>query len=244
MTTIYQYRLHNQSNINEDIIRLQFLPLVPNEAIHYHAGQYIKAAISQSHLDESPLILSIANPDSNTHLLEFHLRCDEKQAQAQQFIKDLKHHNEILIEGPFGEMTCQNLRPNKPLILIAGGTGITPFKALLEEMLNQPTKAQIPSIYLIWGVRKPNDYYLFDLLESLKNTPLEFSFDILIEPQSNTSHWHHQIGLPNDFLQQKISIPQQYQYYLSGPYEMIKKCHDFLSLQGVHRNTIKTDMLR
>lgn len=243
MTTTYNYRLHSQSKINEDIIRLEFLPADPKKVLHYQAGQYIKAAKNPTRLVDSPLALSVATPDSDHHLLEFHIRCNEKQDQARHFIEDLKSQKEISIEGPFGEMTNQALTPNKPLILIAGGTGITPFKALLEEMLRQPSKVRVPSIHLLWGIRKPNDFYLFDFLESLKNSNLEFNFDILIDPENSSTDWHYQIGLPNDFLQHKISTPQQYQYYLSGPFEMIKKCYDSLRQRDVQPSNIMTDML-
>ena len=58
----------------------------------------------------------------------------------------LKIGQSVTVEGPYGRFNFKRRKPNAEQIWIAGGIGITPFLAWLEELQNQPdlmTAAQI-----------------------------------------------------------------------------------------------------
>ncbi len=69
-------------------------------------------------------------------------------------VKDLGDHSRSLIslqpgtrvaiEGPFGTFTKHQSQKSRPILLIGGGVGITPIRALLEEL---PTDRDISLIY-------------------------------------------------------------------------------------------------
>ena len=48
-------------------------------------------------------------------------------------LRSIKLGTRVVAEGPFGVFTAAAQRPDK-VLLIAGGIGITPIRALLEEI--------------------------------------------------------------------------------------------------------------
>lgn len=67
----------------------------------------------------------------------------------------------ILVEGPFGSFTDE-ARSREHVLLIAGGVGITPIRALLEEMSGNLT--------LIYRATQDDDLLFRDELEDLART--------------------------------------------------------------------------
>jgi len=69
-------------------------------------------------------------------------------------VKDLGDHSRslislqpgtrVMIEGPFGTFTKHQANKSRPILLIGGGVGITPIRALLEEL---PKNSDISLIY-------------------------------------------------------------------------------------------------
>jgi CDP-4-dehydro-6-deoxyglucose reductase len=68
----------------------------------------------------------------------------------------MKEKEILRIEGPFGSFFLRE-DSEKPIILLASGTGFAPIKALLEYMQQQGI--QRPAT-LYWGGRRPADLYL------------------------------------------------------------------------------------
>ena len=73
-------------------------------------------------------------------------------------MSELKPGTRVLAEGPFGVFTNRARRREK-VVLIAGGIGITPIRALLEEMDGD--------IVVLYRVVSPQDVVFFDELQTL-----------------------------------------------------------------------------
>jgi CDP-4-dehydro-6-deoxyglucose reductase len=70
----------------------------------------------------------------------------------------LKEKEILRFEGPFGDFFLRE-DSDKPLIMLASGTGFAPLKALLEHMQFKGIQRPV-SFY--WGGRRPLDLYLHD----------------------------------------------------------------------------------
>ena len=77
-----------------------------------------------------------------------------------RWMADLKPGTRVLIEGPYGVFTADQATGSS-VTLIAGGVGITPVRALLEEL---PTDSDIT---LIWRASREADLMLRDEVERL-----------------------------------------------------------------------------
>ena len=84
----------------------------------------------------------------------FSLSASPKHDSMRFTVKDLGDHSrslvsvkpgtKVMIEGPYGTFTKHQAHYNRPLVLIGGGVGITPIRALLEEL---PSDRDISLIY-------------------------------------------------------------------------------------------------
>jgi CDP-4-dehydro-6-deoxyglucose reductase len=68
----------------------------------------------------------------------------------------LKVKELMRFQGPFGTFFLRQ-ESTKPVILMAGGTGFAPIKAILEQAFHL---ASDRSFHLFWGVRAKRDLYL------------------------------------------------------------------------------------
>lgn len=68
--------------------------------------------------------------DENT--IKFATRIPEDCSQFKKHLAQLKEGDEIDMEGPYGEFNFQD--DSTPVIMIAGGVGITPVRALFKEL--------------------------------------------------------------------------------------------------------------
>ncbi|KAG2704312.1 hypothetical protein I3760_05G000100 [Carya illinoinensis] len=71
------------------------------------------------------------------------------------------------VEGPYGHESPYHLMYEK-LVLVAGGSGISPFLAILSDILHRTKdkKTCVPrNVLLVWAVKRSNELSLFSLLE-------------------------------------------------------------------------------
>lgn len=248
MISAVYYRLAQCSAINEDLVRVCLRPQNKSDILQYHAGQYVAIHLDHGSLSteispEITLNLSIANKPDETGLLEFHIRHDHNQPLAKAFLAWLNQNKVVKITGPYGKMRLDKTSATDQLILIAGGSGIAPFKALLENIIhfNSPPK----NIKLIWGIRKQSDFYLQPFLDNVIKVCPTFHYDICLQPETNAAQWPALIGYPHERLQTVMNnVCGKKRFYLSGPYAMIQKC--LIELQQIHRieqELIVSDML-
>ncbi|PIM98136.1 Ferric-chelate reductase (NADH) [Handroanthus impetiginosus] len=92
-------------------------------------------------------------------------------------------HLDVSIEGPYGPTSTDFLRHDL-LVMISGGSGITPFISIIRELLHttESTRSKIPNILLISAFKNSNDLTMLDLILPISFTPSNFSnFPLQIE---------------------------------------------------------------
>ena len=76
--------------------------------------------------------------------------------------KSLKEGEEVIVDGPFGIFTVNYW--NQPLVLIAGGVGITPFFSIIKDSIN---KKRSRDIVLLYGSRNKEEIIFQKELDSI-----------------------------------------------------------------------------
>lgn len=83
--------------------------------------------------------------------------------KASDFIFGLQHGDEILASGPFGRLTLRDETP-KRYILVATGTGVTPYRSMLNELAKR-MRENDTQVVLLQGARSPIDQlYIEDFI--------------------------------------------------------------------------------
>ena len=131
------------------VVRLQ---LPANDVLRYHAGQYVEFILR----DGARRSYSMANAPHHGPGVELHIRHMPGGKFTDHVFTAMKEKEILRVEGPFGSFYLRE-DSDKPMILLASGTGFAPIKALIEHMQH---KGNTRSATLYWGGRRPGDLYL------------------------------------------------------------------------------------
>ena len=131
------------------LVRLQ---LPANDTFRYHAGQYIEF-ILQGGVRRS---YSMGNAPHNGPGIELHIRHMPGGRFTDHVFHAMKEREILRIEGPYGSFFLRE-DSDKPVILLASGTGFAPIKAVIEQL---QFKGSTRPATLYWGGRRPADLYM------------------------------------------------------------------------------------
>ena len=138
-------------------VMLIHLQLPASERLQFLAGQYIDI-LTKSGLRRS---LSLANAPHDDAVLQLHLR-NYGGPFSRYVFNTLKEKDILRFEGPLGTFFLRE-DSDKPIILLASGTGFAPIKAIVEHSIHKKSGRPIT---LYRGCRVRADLYLNDLAES------------------------------------------------------------------------------
>jgi len=143
-------RVNSLQRVSDDVMVVQ-LQLPANDTFQYRAGQYIEFLLR----DGARRSYSMANaPQGST--VELHIRHMPGGKFTDHVFGAMKEKEILRVEGPHGSFYLRE-DSDKPLILLASGTGFAPIKALLEHMMAKDIKRKAT---LYWGGRRPADLYM------------------------------------------------------------------------------------
>ena len=108
------------------------LQLPANDPLHYRAGQYIEFILR----DGARRSYSMANAphtQGDKPRIELHIRHMPGGKFTDHVFSAMKEKDILRVEGPFGSFFLRE-DSDKPMVLLASGTGFAPIKAIIEHM--------------------------------------------------------------------------------------------------------------
>lgn len=148
-------RVLEKTQLAENVVRLR-LKLPTGQRLQFLAGQYIDVLLSGG----KRRAFSIASCPSLENEIELHIRHVEGGDFTGHVFNELKERDILRLEGPQGNFFVRNDRPDRPMIMMGGGTGFAPLKSMIENLIEQDDRR---TIHLYWGARKPSELYLDEL---------------------------------------------------------------------------------
>ncbi|HWI11411.1 MAG TPA: CDP-6-deoxy-delta-3,4-glucoseen reductase, partial [Burkholderiaceae bacterium] len=142
-----------------DVAILQ-MQLPANDRLQYHAGQYIEFILR----DGARRSYSMANAphtQADKPGIELHLRHLPGGKFTDHVFTAMKEKDILRMEGPFGSFFLRE-DSDKPMILLASGTGFAPIKAIIEHLIEKGSQRKA---VLYWGCRSKADLYMHDWAE-------------------------------------------------------------------------------
>jgi len=158
------------------------------ETLHYNSGQYITISKWLAG-DQQTRCYSLCSAPEN-RLLKIAVRETPDGLVSGYMKQRLQVGDELIIQGPFGDFIYppKHEKQIDDLVLIAGGSGITPILSILETALH---KESINNIYLIYACRDIRSIMFFEHLKELQ------------EEHSNRFHLNYVISEPSELAQGK-----------------------------------------
>ncbi len=202
----------------------------------FRPGQYVNVFVDvDGVLTSRPY--SIASPPGS-ELLELTVRDKPGGFVAPYLLNEVQVGDELETTGPAGQFYHEPLIDGDELVLLAGGSGITPFMSIVRDALRRerPLKMQ-----LIYGSRVPSDVIYGAELAELAAAHANFDYTLVIsDPPPGY------VGcsglLDAALIARYVGDVANKTFYLCGPNVMLDYCRTALAELGVPGHKVRCEL--
>jgi ferredoxin-NADP reductase len=152
-----------------------------------------------------------------------------KRALARMQPGDTIHAGQLA-----GDFTLARDRSEK-LVFVAGGIGITPFRSMLQYLLDAREQRDIVVLY---AVENRDDVAYRDLLAEARRI---LGIEIVFAIANDARPGEHSGYIDGSLIARAVPDFTERTFYVSGPPAMVNSVRTMLRQLGVHRRRIRTD---
>lgn len=149
-------------------VDLAVIQLRPREPYSYRPGQSFAMEIPQR-----PRLwryVSPANAPREDGSIELHVQAVDGGQVSGAIVRNLRVGDTVRIGAPVGEQLT--LQDDRDLVMVAGGTGLAPLRAVLEQLDRAwRSDGKAPQVHLFHGARMPWNLYERQRLRQLAARP-------------------------------------------------------------------------
>ncbi|MFA9216263.1 MAG: CDP-6-deoxy-delta-3,4-glucoseen reductase [Sphingomonadaceae bacterium] len=200
-------RVATLETVAPDVI-VMTLQLPANETLKYRAGQYIEFMLR----DGKRRSYSMATPPDQGLPLSLHIRHMPGGLFTDQVFSTLKERDILRFEGPMGSFFVRE-DTDKPIVLLASGTGFAPIKAIIEHLVAQQSTR---SMTLYWGGRRPQDLYMNALCRSWAEQLPHFQYVPVVSAAQPEDQWSGRTGFVHAAVMADLPDLSGHQVYACG----------------------------
>ena len=217
-------RVEKIERVADDVIVLS-LKLPTNERLQFLAGQYIEFILK----DGKRRAFSIANAPHDDGFLQLHIRLIEGGEFTGHVFSGMKEKDILRFQGPYGSFFLRE-ESAKPAILVAGGTGFAPIKALVEHAIHKHIARPL-EIY--WGARNRAGLYLPQLPQQWAAEHDRIRYIPVLSDATSDDAWQRRSGLVHRAVLDDHADLSAYQVYACGAPAMIDAARAGFVAQGL-----------
>jgi ferredoxin-NADP reductase len=179
---------------------------------------------------------SIANAPNADN--EIDLVISKKGEYTSKIFEQVEIGSYVWIKLPYGVFNFDE-SIGATSVLIAGGTGVSPYMSFLRYILSS---AYDPKIKLYYGVKNKNVFMIENLINECRGKLQNFTHSFFIEQDPVSLEFDYKVGFLD--IRQVIIETKHLSdalYYLSGPPQMISVFEEKLAASGIERNNLRFD---
>ena len=194
----------------EALSRLAFLP-----------GQYVNLQVPGSEQSRAYSFSSLQKDGEVSFLIR-----NVPGGLMSSFLTGLaKAGDSMTLAGPLGSFYLREIK--RPLLLLAGGTGLAPFTAMLEQIAERGSEYPL---HLIYGVTHDFDLVELDRLEAFASRIPNFTWNACVaSPQSS----YPRKGYVTQHITPAHLNDGEVDIYLCGPPPMVEAVGQYIREQGI-----------
>ncbi|MEO1766631.1 CDP-6-deoxy-delta-3,4-glucoseen reductase [Thiobacter aerophilum] len=225
-------RVQKIERVSDDVAVL-YLKLPASERLQFLAGQYIDILLK----DGKRRSFSLANAPHDDALLQLHVRHVPGGAFTEYVFTTMQEKTILRFEGPLGTFFLRE-DSDKPIIMLATGTGFAPIKSMLEHAFHVGIRRPIT---LYWGGRHRDDLYMLDLPQQWAQTQANFTFVPVLSRPTAEDQWNGRTGHVQDCALADHPDIKSYEVYACGSPEMVSEAHRVLVAAGLPEEAFYSD---
>ena len=200
-------RVLSLEKVSHDVMIIK-LQLPANDTLQFHAGQYVEFILR----DGARRSYSMANAPHNGPAVELHIRHMAGGKFTDHVFGAMKEKETMRVEGPYGSFFLRE-DSDKPIVMLASGTGFAPIKALIEHMQH---KGITRPATLYWGGRRPADLYQNAWVEAQLATMPNLRYVPVISDALPEDAWTGRTGFVHSAVLQDFPDLSGHQVYACG----------------------------
>ena len=219
-------RVAQLTKLSHDVMQVR-LQLPASDVFRYHAGQYVEFLLR----DGSRRAYSMANEPSaqaTTPGLELHIRHMPGGKFTDHVFNAMKEKEILRVEGPYGSFYLRD-DSDKPMVLLASGTGFAPIKAVIEQMQH---KGITRPATLYWGGRRPSDLYLDSWVQAQLAVMPNLTYVPVISNALPEDNWTGRTGFVHRAVLEDFPDLSGYQVYACGAPIVVDSARAEYTAQG------------
>ncbi len=202
-------RVHELVRMGPDVMRL-VLQLPANDSFVFRPGQYVDVLLSNG--NRRSYSMARQPVPGNGPRIELHIRHMPGGIFTDQVFSTLKERDILRLEGPHGSFFLRE-SSDKPIVLLASGTGFAPIQAILEQL--QSTGSSRP-VRLYWGGRRPLDLYQDAWVRQLALTMPHLQYVPVVSDAMPEDAWTGRTGFVHQAVLDDLGDLSAYQVYACG----------------------------
>lgn len=224
----YAARIMGKRNESDDVFTLIIKPA--KNWPTFEAGQYlsIQVAIKGVRYHRMFSISSSPQHHQKAGLIELTIRKQEHGKVTNWMDRTLKADDPIRLGAPQGVFTLSD--SECAILMIAGGSGITPFRSMINDLAANNSSQDV---HLIYYNDKKTPLFKQEL-EKLQSKLSKFSVDFIDTEQAGL--------ISAEQLTQHCTDLIQRQVYICGPHGLITTARDILLQLGVDQENINHEL--
>ena len=204
--------------------------LTPEVKVDFLPGQYLNFVMSED--DKRPFSIASA-PQSEQ--IELQIGAFGEDSYAMQVIEKVKSSDTVQVEMAFGKAQLREDN-DRPLLLVAGGTGFSYIKSIFEHLVNTQSQRKV---VVYWGLREPKACYELDKTAKTIGLLQAGSFHPVVEFPDE--QWQGKSGMVHQVVMSDIDDLSEYDIYLAGRFDMIGAVRDDFVEKGADINHMYAD---
>jgi len=213
------------------------MQLPANDPLRFRAGQYVEFILRDG-ARRSYSMATAPHGVIEKPFIELHVRHMPGGKFTDHVFGAMKDKEILRLEGPFGSFFLRE-DSDKPIVLLASGTGFAPIKAILEQM---QFKATTRPAVLYWGARRKADLYLHDWAVQAARQMPNLSYVPVLSEAAPEDAWTGRTGFVHHAVMQDLPDLSGHQVYACGAPIMVESAQrDFVARCGLPEEEFYAD---
>ena len=179
---------------------------------------------------------SIASWPDGSNVFELLIVLVEDGAGTPWIWNNISVGSDFTLRGPQGVFTLHEENLNKDLFLISTGTGIAPFRSMVQHMNIHQTPHE--NIYMLFGCRTQKDLLYYNELKELEKQMPKLHFHATLSREQ----WDGKKGYVHALYEELCANKQPATFFLCGWKAMIDEAKQRIQALGYDRKAIHQEL--
>ena len=231
------WQLAKVSELVDETPRVRSLFLAPAAWAGHRAGQHVDVRLTAEDGYQAERSYSIASAPEDDHLVLTVERLDDGEV-SPYLVGELRPGDELELRGPVGGYFVWEESLGGPLLLVGGGSGVVPLRAMLRH--HRTVASSVP-VRLLYSARSLDDVIYRDELEALAaedNVDIRFTLT-----REQPEGWHGYARRIDVQMLEEVSWPADDRplTYICGPTAFVETAASALVQLGHDATRVRTE---